>query len=161
VRVLMVCLGNICRSPTAEGVFRARAQARGIDDIVVDSAGTGSWHQGEPPDPRTVKAARARGIKLSALRARQLTDDDLVSFDLVLAMDKTNLQDIESRKGDLAHAAPSALFLSFAPELGVDEVPDPYYGGREGFETVLDLCEAASDAVLDAIEAGKLARRAR
>jgi protein-tyrosine phosphatase len=152
----MVCLGNICRSPTAEGVLRARALARGMHHVVVDSAGTGGWHRGEPPDPRTVKAAKNRGINLSSLRARQLTDDDLVSFDLVLAMDVSNLQDIEAKKAGVHDAAPSALFLSFAPELDVDEVPDPYYGGPEGFAHVLDLCEAASDALLDAIAAGRV-----
>jgi len=159
MRVLMVCLGNICRSPTAEGVFRARLAARGVSDVVVDSAGTAAYHVGEPPDPRTVRAARARGIDLSSLRARHLTRDDAKNFDLVLAMDRSNLKNIERRFADVVDPAPLALFMSFAARPDTGEVPDPYSGGPGDFERVLDLCERASEGLIDAIVEGRVARR--
>jgi protein-tyrosine phosphatase len=158
-RVLLVCLGNICRSPTAEGVLRgiAAREFAGLP-LYVDSAGTADYHVGEPPDRRTIAAARRRGYDLASLRARRVARTDLETFDYVLAMDRANLAELETLgrgviRGldDAAEAAPGArvgLFLEFAPELGVDEVPDPYYGGVEGFERVLDLCEAGARGLL-------------
>ena len=148
MKILFVCLGNICRSPTAEGVFRAVA-ARDAPDLTieVDSAGTAGYHIGEPPDARTRQAASRRGYDLSALRARIVEPRDFENFDLILAMDRENL-------GVLHHRAPAharervRLFLEFAPEATVTEVPDPYYGGPNGFEEVLDLVEAATHGLL-------------
>ena len=152
VRVLFVCLGNICRSPTAEGVFKQLVDARGLADrIDVDSAGTGGWHVGDPPDPRTVRAARARGLDLSTLRARQVTRADFERFDHVLAMDEANLRALQLLRPQAPHRARLRLFLSCAPDVGCVEVPDPYDGGPDGFERVLDLCEAAAAALLDEI----------
>jgi protein-tyrosine phosphatase len=140
VRVLMVCLGNICRSPTAEAVLRHRLQAAGLGGRVeVDSAGTGSWHIGSPPDARSQRHAARRGYDLSALRARQVSEDDFHRFDLILAMDHDNLADLQSLAPDGAMRAEVRLFAEV-------EVPDPYTGGPEGFERVLDLVEARSDA---------------
>jgi protein-tyrosine phosphatase len=147
-RILFVCLGNICRSPTAEGVLRALAAREFPDvDIEVDSAGTADYHVGEPPDRRTVAAARRRGYELAGLRARLVQPVDFDRFDLVLAMDRANLADLESRRPRSATAR-VALFLEFAPEVGVAEVPDPYYCGVEDFERVLDLCEAGARGLL-------------
>jgi len=147
-KVLLVCLGNICRSPTAEGVLRAIA-AREFPalEIEIDSAGTADYHCGEPPDRRTVAAARRRGYDLAGLRARQVQPADFDRFDFVLAMDRSNLAELESRRPQHA-TAQVALFLEFAPDTGVVEVPDPYYGGIEDFERVLDLCEAAARGLL-------------
>lgn len=143
MRVLFVCLGNICRSPTAEGVFRDHlAQAGLADRVEVDSCGVGSWHVGKAPDARAREAAARRGIDLSGLRARQLAADDFERFDYVLAMDHDNLAAIEALRPDGSDAV-TGLFLAFAG-LPDRAVPDPYYGGEEGFETVLDLIEAAS-----------------
>jgi protein-tyrosine phosphatase len=143
MKILFVCLGNICRSPTAEGVFRAIAK-REYPELVleVDSAGTANYHVGAPPDRRTIAAARRRGYDLSSLRARQVDNDDFRRFDHVLAMDRANLSELQNRLLEGARAK-LALFMSFAPEAGHEEVPDPYYGGVEDFERVLDLCEAA------------------
>ena len=147
-RVLFVCLGNICRSPSAEGVVRAIA-AREFPslEIELDSAGTADYHLGEPPDRRTVAAARRRGYELSGLRARQVQPADFDHFDFVLAMDRANLAELDDRRPRSATAR-VGLFLEYAPEMGVAEVPDPYYGGAEGFERVLDLCEAAARGML-------------
>jgi protein-tyrosine phosphatase len=149
MKVLFVCLGNICRSPTAEGVVRAIAAREfpGLD-VEVDSAGTADYHVGEPPDRRSVDAARRRGYDLSALRARQVTAADFSSFDYVLAMDRANLGELE-RFGARGRAH-VGLFMAFTPGL-VDEVPDPYYGGGEDFERVLDLCEAGARGLLAAL----------
>ena len=143
MRVLFVCLGNICRSPTAEGVFRAHLEQAGLASRVeVDSCGIGPWHVGKAPDARAREAALRRGIDLSALRARQLAAEDFARFDYVLAMDHDNLAAIEARRPASSEAVVD-LFLAFAggPERAV---PDPYYGGDDGFEEVLDLVEAAS-----------------
>jgi protein-tyrosine phosphatase len=148
MKVLFVCLGNICRSPTAEGVLRAIA-AREFPELnlEIDSAGTADYHVGKPPDRRTVAAGRRRGYDLAGLRARQVRPDDFQRFDLLLAMDRANLAELESRR--LAGAtAEVALFMGYAPGNEYDEVPDPYYGGVEDFERVLDLCEAASRGLL-------------
>jgi protein-tyrosine phosphatase len=146
MKVLFVCLGNICRSPTAEGVVRAIAAREypGLD-LALDSAGTADYHVGEPPDPRSVAAARRRGYDLSALRGRQVSDADFSNFDYVLAMDRANLGELE-RAGARGRAH-VGLFLAFTPGLG-DEVPDPYYGGAGDFERVLDLCEAGARGLL-------------
>jgi protein-tyrosine phosphatase len=146
--VLFVCLGNICRSPTAEGVLRAiAAREFPLLKIEIDSAGTADFHTGEPPDRRAVAAARRRGYDLAALRARQVRPADFDRFDFVLAMDRSNLAELESRRPARA-TAQVALFLEFAPDTDVLEVPDPYYGGIEDFERVLDLCEAAARGFL-------------
>lgn len=149
MRILFVCLGNICRSPTAEVVFRAVASREAPDLVLeVDSAGTAGYHVGELPDRRTRQAAARRGYDLSALRARIVDPRDFDNFDLILAMDRENLRALERR------APPQArdrlrLFLEFAPETGISEVPDPYYGGPNGFEDVLDLIEAASRGLIE------------
>ena len=159
MKVLFVCLGNICRSPTAEGVFRALATEAGALQRGwvrgIDSAGTGDWHAGEAPDRRSIAAARRRGYDLSTLRARQLKAQDFHEFDLLLAMDHRNLRDLLALRPEGARAE-ARLFLHYAPDCARDEVPDPYYGGPEDFDEVLDLCEAASRGLLTAI-ASKLA----
>ena len=144
MRILFVCLGNICRSPTAEVVFRAVA-SREAPDIVLEigSAGTAGYHVGEQPDRRTRQAAARRGYDMSALRARVVEPGDFENFDLILAMDRENLRALERRSPPQARER-LRLFLDFAPETGISEVPDPYYGGANGFEDVLDLIEAAS-----------------
>ena len=151
VKVLFVCLGNICRSPTAEGVFTALIDREGLTDLVsVDSAGTGDWHVGDQPDRRAQAAAKARGYDLSMQRARQIKEMDFWDFDYVIAMDSQN-------HSDLSMMAPTnaqdriRMFLSFAPKEGITDVPDPYYGGANGFDHVLDLVEAASLGLLQEI----------
>ncbi len=148
MKILFVCLGNICRSPTAEGVFREVA-AREAPELTlqVDSAGTAEYHVGSAPDPRTRAAALRRGYDLSALRARVVEPPDFEHFDLILAMDRENLSDLRRRAPPGAHGR-VRLFLEFAPELGAADVPDPYYGGPNGFEEVLDLVEAAARGLL-------------
>ena len=152
-RVLFVCLGNICRSPTAEGVLRAiAAREFPVLKLDIDSAGTADYHVGEPPDRRTVGAARRRGYDLAGLRARQVRPDDFVRFDHVLAMDRANLAELEHLRPPDATAR-VALFLEFAPGANELEVPDPYYGGVEDFERVLDLCELAARGLLARLNA--------
>ena len=152
--VLFVCLGNICRSPTAEGIFRERAARAGMADrIIVGSAGTGDWHVGEPPDRRAIAHAAKRGYDLRRLRARQVCADDFQRFRWILAMDRGNLRELASMRPP-DHEGHLGLFLDLAPELGVREVPDPYYGGTDGFEHVLDLIESASDALLEKLGHG-------
>jgi low molecular weight protein-tyrosine phosphatase len=144
----MVCLGNICRSPTAEGVLRDLLAREAPElRIEVDSAGTADYHIGKPPDLRAQRAALRRGIDLSALRARQIVPGDFSHFDLILAMDCANLRDLELIR---PHQSPAKarLFLEYARDLGRLEVPDPYYGDARGFEEVLDLCDAASRGLL-------------
>jgi protein-tyrosine phosphatase len=146
--VLFVCLGNICRSPTAEAVFRARVKRAGLGDVIaVASAGTGDWHVGEPPDRRAIAHAARRGYDLRAQRARQISVDDFDRFDWIRAMDRANLREVNALR-PFGNDARTGLFLEVAPSLGVSEVPDPYYGGTDGFERVLDLIETASDALL-------------
>jgi protein-tyrosine phosphatase len=147
--VLFVCMGNICRSPTAEGVLRKRlAEAAPELDVVVASAGTHAYHVGNPPDPRAIRAAERRGVDLKALRARQVTVEDFATFELVIAMDPTNHAAlIELCPPELRERV--RLLLDFAPHLGRDDVPDPYYGGANGFEYVLDLVEEASTGLIE------------
>ena len=153
-RILFVCMGNICRSPTAEGVMRHLVREAGLEDeIVIDSAGTGGWHVGDPPDRRATAAARARGMTLEG-GARQITVNDFEDFDLLLAMDRDNLAGIRAIAPDEEAAAKARLLREYdpasagAPDL---DVPDPYYGGPQGFETVLDQVEAACRGLLDAL----------
>lgn len=147
-RVLFVCTGNICRSPTAEGVFRHLIAEAGLGDVIAtDSAGTHGYHVGEPPDPRTVDAAQRRGFDLSTLRARRVKMDDFETFDLILAMDRDHLEHLESLRPNTARAE-IQLFLAYHPDKKLRDVPDPYYGGRNGFEQVLDMVETTSRALL-------------
>ena len=154
VKVLMVCLGNICRSPTAEAVLRALAARHAPQlALTVDSAGTGDYHLGEPPDPRSQAAAAHRGYDLSGLRARQVRASDFDEFDLVLAMDKANWSALQ-RLAPPQRRDRVRLYLDYAPGSAHREVPDPYYGGPDGFEQVLDLAEQAAQGVLDALTTG-------
>ena len=144
VAVLFVCLGNICRSPTAEGVFRAALNRAGIANRVrTDSAGLGDWHIGSPPDKRAIDAARRRGYDLSGLRGRKVAKEDFTRFDWILCMDESNLKILNEMKPD-DFAGHLGLLLDFAPEQDVREVPDPYFGAPEGFDRVLDLIEASA-----------------
>jgi len=148
VKVLFVCLGNICRSPIAQGVFTTLVEREGLaGQVTVESAGTHAYHVGNPPDERAREAAGKRGVDLSSQRARRVEPGDFERFDYVLAMDRSNYS-------DLMEICPPGmeyklrLFLEFAPLLEDSEVPDPYYGGRSGFERVLDMVEAASEGLL-------------
>lgn len=153
VKVLFVCTGNICRSPTAHGVFRALVEREGLAGrIAVDSAGTHAYHVGQPPDSRSIQAAGRRGIDLSDLRARQVVKADFDSFDLLLAMDRGHFG-LLLGKCPPARQDALALFLSFAPGLNLLDVPDPYYGAGDGFERVLDMIEAGSAGLLEHIRA--------
>jgi len=152
-KLLFVCLGNICRSPAAEGVFLHLLKRRGLEDqFVVDSAGTGGWHVGNPADQRMRSAASRRGIELPS-RARQISLDDLSSFDLVLTMDDDNLAAVRSLAREAGAGATATIrpMLSYARSFSESEVPDPYYGGEAGFEHVLDLLEDACANLLDQI----------
>lgn len=151
IRVLMVCLGNICRSPTAEAVFRQHVTAAGLGGLIdVDSAGTSDWHQGEPPDPRSMRAAADRLYDLSQLRARQVQARDFEDFDYILAMDRQNLAHLEELC-PVACQDKLGLFLAYG-NTGWHEVPDPYNAGREGFELVLDLVESACAGLVQEIQ---------
>lgn len=145
-------MGNICRSPTAEGVFRARALAAGLgDSLLIDSAGTHAYHVGASPDLRSQAFAARRGIDLSGQRARLVTARDFVRFDLVLAMDRDNLALLQAAcPPEYRHKL--ALFMEYARHSGASEVPDPYYGGERGFDIVLDYIEDASDGLLEALQ---------
>ena len=152
IGVLFVCMGNICRSPTAEAVFRQKAEEARLD-LHIDSAGTIGSHAGEKPDPRSVKAGMARGYDFAKIRSRQVMTQDFDAFDYVLAMDKHNLDDLLALKPEGAKAEVS-LFLDYAHSASESEVPDPYYGGSGGFEQVLDLVEMASDGFIERLRAG-------
>lgn len=154
VRVLFVCLGNICRSPLAEGVFRDKVRTAGLDGIIhIDSAGTGAWHVGNPPDRRMMATAKRQGVDISAQRARQFVDTDLADFDHILAMDKSNLHDILflDAGDDFGHRV--TLFRQWDPEPGDYEVPDPYYGGDAGFEHVYEIVDRTAEALLKGLAA--------
>lgn len=152
IKVLFVCMGNICRSPTAEGVFRHHVEKHNLHDAVfIDSAGTHSYHVGNQPDRRAQEAARARGVDLSSLRARRVSAEDYQYFDYILAMDRPNYEDLyRDCPAEFCHKV--ELFMSYAEGVNEQEVPDPYYGAKKGFEQVLDLVEAASEGLLKAIK---------
>ncbi len=158
VRILFVCLGNICRSPTAEAVMRHHVNRAGLGDrIEVDSAGIGGWHVGEPADERARAEARRRGIDITG-RARQFHPGDFEWFDLILAMDRQNLTDLHDRAPTVAHRSKARLLREFDPDAGGDlEVPDPYYGGSRGFSTMFDQIEAACRGLLGHLRAERLA----
>mgnify|MGYP001816437879 FL=1 len=148
VKVLFVCMGNICRSPTAHGVFRNIVQDSDLQDLIeIDSAGTHAYHVGKAPDKRAQATANSRGIDLSDLRARQVSDEDFAYYDYVIAMDQENYILLSQRCPD-PHLDKIHMFMDFAPEMRTREVPDPYYGGPQGFERVFDLVDAAARGLL-------------
>ena len=152
-KILFVCLGNICRSPAAEGIFNQKIKERDLENFfVVDSAGTGSWHVGNLPDQRMRTTALLRGIELTS-RARQIEENDLYEFDHILVMDKDNLNAVKSLIKDDMHTMNSKikLVLSYSKKSQLDEVPDPYYGGQNGFENVLDLLNDAIEELIDSL----------
>ncbi len=149
IRLLMVCMGNICRSPTAEGVLRAKLRQAGLHTrVVVDSAGTHGYHAGEPPDPRAIRSAAQRGYELADLRARPVQAEDYIRFDWLLAMDQANLAWLQSRLPEGAAPRLGLLMAHARSHADVVEVPDPYYGAAAGFERVLDLVEDACDGLV-------------
>jgi protein-tyrosine phosphatase len=156
MRILFVCMGNICRSPTAEGVMRRLVEQAGLADRVeIESAGTGGWHVGEPPDERATLAAGRRGVTLSGA-AQQVTREDFRRFDLLIALDRANLRELLAIAPDEEAAEKVRLLREFDPAAsGELDVPDPYYGGDRGFETVLDLVEAACRGLLDELRAAE------
>ena len=148
LRVLMVCLGNICRSPTAEAMLRHKAREAGLGERVeVDSAGTADYHVGSPPDRRAVAHGERHGLRMQHLRGRQVCREDFDRFDFILAMDEDNLANLQ-RIRPPGSGAQVALLMSYAPRTGSRIVPDPYYGAADGFEAVLDLVEAAADGFI-------------
>ena len=153
-RILFVCLGNICRSPTAEGVLRDLVRkADPALQVDIDSAGTAGYHIGAAPDLRSQSAALRRGIDISDLRARQIARRDFTAFDYILAMERDNLRDLEAKRPRNS-TAKLRLFLEYAPQTGRLEIPDPYYGGGADFELVLDLCDAAARGLIAALQQG-------
>lgn len=147
-RVLFVCMGNICRSPAGEGVFLKHVQDAGLSDVIsVDSAGTIGYHAGASADPRMIRAAHARGYRLTS-KARRITANDLVDFNLIIAMDRDNLAGIQALAADNPTCAEIKLLSEFLPDTFPNDVPDPYYGGDAGFERVLDMIEHACDPIL-------------
>lgn len=157
MRILFVCMGNICRSPTAEGVFRQVVKSRAPHlEVEIDSAGTHDYHVGDPPDRRAIEAARRRGVDLSELRARTVAARDFEYYDLILAMDDENLAELR-RRAPQRYRERVRLFMEYAPAAASRHVPDPYYGGAQGFEDVLDLLEEAAEGLLQQL----MARMAR
>ena len=151
MRILFVCMGNICRSPTAEGVFRRLVAERAPDvEIEIDSAGTHDYHVGDPPDPRAIAAASRRGVDLRDLRARLIREEDFERFDLIIAMDRLNRETLLDRSPEPFRER-IRLLMEFAGDSEVEDVPDPYYGGAPGFERVLDLAEEAAAGLLDEV----------
>ncbi len=156
ISVLFICMGNICRSPTAHAVFDRLVTEAGLaEHIQIDSAGTHAYHVGNPPDQRAAQAAVLRQYRMDHLTARQVEPSDIERFDYVLAMDRANLEILRSLAGDALRDKPR-LFMSYASDYGLEEVPDPYYGGDRGFEQVLDMVEAAAGNLLDDIRATRL-----
>jgi protein-tyrosine phosphatase len=149
-RILMVCLGNICRSPMAEGIFRSKSLAAGLN-CFVDSAGTGNWHIGEPPHHLSQKVALKNNIDISEQRARQFRPHDFHEFDRIFFMDKENLKDAKRISGKDWDSSKAALLLDVLQEPGLDEVPDPYFGGFEGYIEVFDLISKACDKIIGEI----------
>ena len=152
-KILFVCLGNICRSPAAEGIFNQKIKERDLDKFfVVDSAGTGNWHVGNLPDQRMRSTALSRGIELTS-RSRQIEENDLYEFDQILVMDKDNLNAVKSLTKDQKNPINSKikLILNYSKNSQLDEVPDPYYGGQNGFEKVIDLLDDAIDGLIDSL----------
>ncbi len=148
IGVLFVCLGNICRSPTAEGAFRQCVERAGLDLIVhIDSAGTADYHVGQPPDARAIAAAAKRGIRLKNLRARQIESADFERFDYIIAMDDFNYEDLLAL-APTGHSCEISLFMKFAETWPEQTIPDPYYGGQHGFERVLDMIDAAAAGLI-------------
>jgi len=148
LRILMVCMGNLCRSPTAEGVLRAKLRLAGLRGVMVDSAGSHGYHTSEPPDPRAIKAAALRGYDLQKQRARTVTETDFSHFHRILAMDETNLRWLQQRLPADSKSQVELLLKHARHHRDVVEVPDPYYGGPAGFERVLDLVEDACDGLV-------------
>lgn len=152
IKVLFVCLGNICRSPLGEGLFRHHVTLAGLEDrFVIDSAGTGNWHVGEQPHVDSQRVARNNGIDLSCQRARQIRPEDLLEFDYILAMDSQNHMDILGLHTASQATAVIKRMMDFAPERGLGDVPDPYFGGPEGFEYTYELLDEASRGLLEHI----------
>jgi protein-tyrosine phosphatase len=149
MKILFVCLGNICRSPTAHGVLLKKLIDRDIDYVDIDSAGTAAYHIGKSPDDRTQQVASSKGYDLSSLRARQVVKDDFYEFDYIFAMDDSNYQDLVSI-APVGSTATITKALSYS-SLEVDDVPDPYYGGNDGFEAVLSICEQLCDDIIDKV----------
>ncbi len=145
-RILFVCLGNICRSPTAQAVFDHKLREAGLA-LELDSAGTGDWHIGHPPDPRSQAFALSWGVDMSQQRARQVCREDFLRFDRIYAMDQSNLDELK-RRAPANASARIALVMDLAPDYGLDEVPDPYYGGDQGFQRVIDMLEAAAERLV-------------
>ena len=160
VGVVFVCMGNICRSPTAEGVFRHHVMQQNMHDVInIDSAGTHAYHIGEQPDSRSQATARSRGVDLSSQSARKVQGNDFERFDYVIAMDRSNYEILRSLKDSSDKSDQKAnlhLFMEFASNWDNDEVPDPYYGGGNGFERVFDMVQSASEGLLEQIKANHL-----
>ncbi len=147
----MVCLGNICRSPMAEGILKGKIRERNLE-IEVDSAGTGSWHAGENPDPRAISTAKKFGIDISGQVARQFSVYDFDAFDHIFAMDSSNLRDILRLARSKSDISKVSLILSYLPEINLKDVPDPWFGSQDGFTEVFNLLDQACDAVIDSLE---------
>lgn len=148
-KILFVCLGNICRSPTAKAVFDWKLSESGLE-VTTDSAGTGAYHAGHPPDPRAQRMAERWGLDISGERARVVVEEDFHRFDAIFVMDRSNLADLQARRPTGCNCR-LELVMSLAPDYGVEEVPDPYYGGEDGFERVIDMLEAAADRLVETL----------
>lgn len=149
-KILFVCLGNICRSPTAQGIFEYKLRQADLA-FELDSAGTGDWHIGRPPDPRSQAFAQRWGVDLSGQRARLVVTEDFQRFDRIFAMDRSNLNDLQ-RLAPSPSRARVELVMSLAPDYGLEEVPDPYYGGDRGFEQVIDMLSVAADRLIEELK---------